>query len=205
MENWQTFTISKTHEHLKENRDDFKKVVYGAFYGATSNRIAEVMNIPLPYADLIDKQLKIELPILFKYLDDNSKIAKETGKLTFNTRTNSRHIFKSYLDAAQYGRSLTFAEKGDMERASKNYPVSGTQADMIKEAMVEIDNYVRSTGTPFKWKGQVHDEIIFKFKEEGLEHKIAKILTDTCDKYLVEGVHMKCDYHVKSYWCKDED
>lgn len=202
LENWQTFTINKTDGHLKENRDDFKKVVYGAFYGATSNRIAEVMNIPLPYADLIDKQLRKELPILFKYLDDNAQKAKEQGKITFNTRTNSRHIFKSYLEAAQYGRALTYTEWGEMERASKNYPVSGSQADAIKEAMVEIDDYVKSTGTPFKWKGQVHDEIIFKFKEEGLEHKIAKILTDTCDKYLVEGVHMACDYHVNTYWEK---
>lgn len=202
LENWQTFTISKNDPHLAENRDDFKKVVYGLFYGGTAMRIAQVMNIPLKYAELVERQMKLELPLLFKYLEDNASKAKNQGFVIFNTRTNSKHIFETYLKAAQYGRDLTYAEKGEMERASKNYPISGSQSDMIKEGMVEIDDYITSTKAEFKWKGQVHDEIIFKFKDDELVPKIAKILLDTCDKYLVEGVHMACDYKIKTHWMK---
>lgn len=122
LENWQTFTISKNDPHLAENRDDFKKVVYGLFYGGTAMRIAQVLNVPLKYAEIIEIALKTELPLLFKYLDDNAQLAKTQGKITFNKRTNSRHIFEAYLKAAQYNRELTYGERGEMERASKNYP-----------------------------------------------------------------------------------
>lgn len=68
--------------------------------------------------------------------------------------------------------------------------------------MVDIDNYVRKINTPFKWKGQVHDEIIFKFKDDNQVPIIKRILLDACDKYLVEGVHMDAAYKVDLTWIK---
>jgi len=198
----EAFTITKEDSHLSESRDDFKKVVYGLFYGGTASRISEVLNVPLKYGEIIETALKEELPILFKYLDDNAHQAKKEGQLKFNNRTNSYHIFKSYLAAHEWNRGLSFAEAGEIERAAKNYPIQGTQADMVKEAIGVIWQYVQLNKIEFKFLMQVHDEIVFMYKEDGVDEIVAKLLTDTCNLYLTKGVTMKCTKHSGLTWHK---
>lgn len=194
------YTISRETKFREEIRDDFKRVIYGLLYGATASRISEVLNVPQKWAEIVESTLREELPILFKYLDDNSHKAKTEGFVKFNNRTNSRHIFKSYLEAAQYGRNLTILEASQIERNAKNYPIQGTQADMMKESIVEIhdqidhDRYVLLL--------QVHDEIVFKFLGEDIVKQVEKIVTSTCDRYLADNVHMGCAYHINDYWEK---
>lgn len=197
-----TYTIDKTDSFKAEIRDDFKRVVYGLFYGGTASRISEVLNIPLEWGEIIERSLKTELPILFKYLEDNAHKAKTEGFVKFNNRTNSRHIFKSYLEAAQYSRRLTKLESSQIERNSKNYPVQGSQADMMKESMVNLMDWVNANSIKLKLKLQVHDEIVFAFLGDDIVPKVEKIVTDTCDKYLSAGVHMKAAYHINNFWEK---
>lgn len=196
------YTIDKIDSFRAEIRDDFKRVVYGLFYGGTASRISEVLNIPLSWAEIVEATLKAELPILFKYLEDNAKKAIETGIVKFNSRMNSRHIFKSYLDAANYGRQLNHIEKSQIERNSKNYPIQGTQADMMKEGIVMVVDWVKANNISFALKLQVHDEIVFKFKEQSTVDMVEKIITDTCNKYLIDGIKMKAAYHIADYWEK---
>lgn len=201
-DNPDTYTIDKIDPFRSEIRDDFKRVVYGLFYGGTAARISEVLNIPLKWGEMVETTLKSELPLLFKYLEDNAQLAKTTGIVKFNKRTNSRHIFKSYQDAAQYQRNLTREEAGQIERNAKNYPIQGTQADMIKEGMVNIARWLLTTNYEFKWKLQVHDEIVFAFKDDTIVDKIATVLTDTCNQYLIEGIKMKQANHIALTWHK---
>lgn len=199
----ETYTINKTDSFRAEIRDDFKRVVYGLFYGGTSARIAEVLNIPLAWGEIVEKTLKEELPILFKYLEDNAHKAKSEGFVIFNKRTNSRHIFKSYLEAAKFNRKLTKLESSQIERNAKNYPIQGTQADMIKEGMVNVEDWVvANCEDRFQWLLQVHDEIVFKFLGDNIVPQVEKIITDTCDKYLIEGINMSAAYHINTYWEK---
>lgn len=198
-----SFEINKKDDFKAEIRDDFKRVVYGLFYGGTAQRISEVLNIPIKWAEIVEQTLRDELPILFKYLDDNSKRAKSEGYVIFNKRTNSRHIFKSYLDAAAYDRPLSRLEASQMERNAKNYPIQGTQADMMKEAMVNVHEWKEEfCKERFKWKLQVHDEIVFAFLGDDIVPKVEEIVTSTCNLYLADGVEMKCAYHIADFWEK---
>lgn len=197
-----SYTIDKVDTFRAEIRDDFKRVVYGLFYGGTASRIAEVLGISKEWAELIEGSLKEQLPLLFKYLEDNAAKGVSTGIITFNTRTNSRHIFKSYLDAAKFQRALNKVEKSTIERNCKNYPIQGTQADMIKEGIVEVMEWVWANNIDFVLKLQVHDEIVFKFKEQSTVDMVEKIILDTCNKYLVPGVEMKAAYHIADFWEK---
>lgn len=202
-DNPNTYTIDKTDTFRSEIRDDFKRVVYGLFYGGTATRISEVLNIPLKWGEMVEQSLKSELPILFKYLEDNAKLAKSTGVVKFNKRTNSRHIFSSYLNAARFQRQLSREESGQIERNAKNYPIQGTQADMIKEGMVMIAKWLADNPhIEFRWKMQVHDEIVFMFKDDDIITEISKILTNTCNKYLIEGIEMKEAHHIDFKWHK---
>lgn len=182
-------------------RDPFKNVVYGVNYGASEQKIAETLNLAIYYAKLILEGMKKALPQLFAYLDKISKFGVKNGFLVFNNRTNSRHWFKAWLDAKQYGKEMSFGDRSAIERACKNYGISGSQADMIKEAMVEIDKHLRSIGATFEWLLQVHDEIVIKHKDKDLKDVIAKVLVDTCNKYL-EDIEMKVAGYTGHYWNK---
>jgi DNA polymerase I-like protein with 3'-5' exonuclease and polymerase domains len=199
-----SFTITKKNEI--DIRDPFKNVVYGIFYGATEDKIANTLNIAPYYAKLILDGMREALPELFKYLDSVARFGVKNGYIIFNKRTNSRHIFQSYLDAKQQGRELTFGEKGAIERFCKNVVMSGTQADMIKESMVEVQKYVKSIyeipQDKFRWKLQVHDELVYMFKNDHLPETIGKIVTDTCNLYLEPNIRMKISTYVGIYWNK---
>lgn len=186
----------------KDIRDPFKNVVYGTSYGAKEDKIASTLNIPLLYAGLVIKAMRKELPISFNYLDKVSRKGVNDGYIIFNTRTNSRHWFKEVLQAKAYNTYLSKSEKGTVERACKNYGISGTQADMIKEAMVDLDKYIRANGIQAKFLLQVHDELVIKHKGKDFGTTIVRIMEEAANKYLNGIVEMKASYDTLHTWTK---
>jgi len=183
-------------------REPYKNCTYGVTYGAGEGKIAETLNIAPYFAKLTMEGIYNAIPDAMKFLDRTGRKAVKDGYVVFNERTNSRHWFKSWIDARTAGRELRPKEIGSIERFSKNAVMSGTQADMIKEGMVEIDKFIRKEKIPFKWLMQVHDEIVTKHKDKDLRTQTDKILIDTCNKYLV-GVQMKVSGYTGYEWNKD--
>lgn len=193
--------------HKKDHvdiRDPFKNVVYGILYGASDPKIATTLNIATHYAKLILDGMKDTLPVGFAYLEQVARFGVKYGFIIFNDRTNSRHWFKSWLDAKQKGMELMSKDRAAIERFCKNSVVSGTQADMFKEFMVECNKYIKSIGLKdFKWKLQVHDECVFKWRSElDIPNILGKIIMDTCNLYLKNDVKMKIASYTGVYWNK---
>lgn len=199
-------------------RNPVKNVVYGINYGAAKDKVAETLNIAVYYAELAMEAMREELPDAFAYLDKISKFGVKNGYVIFNNRTNSRHWFKDWLDAKEWGKELTGKQKGAIGRACKNYGISGTQADMIKEGIVNVDKYRLEQIPDFYWLMQVHDEIVFKHKDPNavfveatpkkkahykspIADQVSKIVSDTCNLYL-DGIEMGVDGHTLHYWSK---
>ena len=182
-------------------RNPTKNAHYGINYGATESKIAETLNIAPYYSELYMQGLEEAIPNAMRYLKRVAKDAVRNGYIIFNNRTNSRHWFKSWLDAKTFGRELSFKERSDIERAAKNYGISGTQADMIKECMVAIQSYIDINNIiDFKWLLQVHDELVFKHKRKEFgEKEIAPIITKTCNLYL-KDIEMKVSGYTGHYW-----
>lgn len=182
-------------------RDPAKNVHYGITYGAGKEKIAQTLNIAPHYADLALLGMREAIPQSFIYLDRVAKFGVKHGYIEFNQRTHSRHWFKSWLEAKDYGRQLTGAQRSEIERFCKNVTMSGTQADMIKEAMVNIKTYVTANNIDYKFLLQVHDEIVSKHRTPNLRPTIEKIITDTCNLYL-EGIEMKVEGFTGIFWNK---
>lgn len=197
------YRIDITKKDHPDIRDPFKNVTFGILYGATENKTAEILNIAPHFAKLILDGMKATLPDGFAYLDSVARFGVKNGYIIANKRTNSRHWFKEWLDAKQQGRDLTNKEKSSIERFCKNYVMSATQADMIKESMVNIDKWVRENNIDFRWKLQVHDELVYLFKEDYVPIEIQKIIIDTCNLYLEDNVRMKVASYTGMYWNKD--
>lgn len=189
--NDETYVISQ--EQNKDKRTEFKNVNYGILYGAGVRKIAETLNISLEQAEKVDAVLRSEIPRTFDYMDTVSKQAVEDGFIVFNKRTNSRRWF---VDRSR--KNL-----GRIKRAAINSPIQGSQADMIKEAMVELHKQLPELLTDdAQFLMQVHDELVFAFKDDAFPEKVKSVLLDTSNKYL-EGVKMKAGYIVENTWDKD--
>lgn len=212
-------------------RDPFKNVVYGVNYGAKAPKIAETLNIAVYYAELVLTSMRESLPQAFAYLDRVSNFGVTHGYVIYNDRTNSRTWFPEVLNAWKMNRPISNKDKSSVERFCKNGPISGTQADMIKEAMVEVEKevqYIKSLqslnqslladqireGLPqaikenlkdfdFKWKLQVHDELVVMHKIKEFGDYMGKIMSDTCNLYL-KGITMKVSGVTTHYWHKGD-
>lgn len=185
-------------------REPFKNCTYGICYGAGENKIAETLNIAPYYASLTMSGMEAAIPDAFAYLERVARFGVKNGYIVFNTRTNSRHWFATWLDAKQYGRELSNKDRSAIERFCKNSVMSGTQADMLKEGMVEANKYIKANNiVDFKWKLQVHDEVVFKHKDRELAPKIAQVIIDTCNLYLEPNVRMKIAGSTGLFWNKE--
>lgn len=187
-------------------RDNFKNVVYGLIYGATSTRISEVLGVSKAWAEIVLKTLRKELPVTFDYLDKVAKIASTEGFVILSTRTNARRWFQKVLEARKQKIQLHFSDKNAVEREAKNAPIQGTNAFIIKEAIVRIANeYIRPNNLDAHMLMQVHDELVYEYREElGQEFcsKIHEILTDTAKRYLAKDVSMGASWHFMDHWHK---
>lgn len=182
-------------------RDPAKNGHYGINYGAGPSKISETFNFAPKYGELYIEGIEEAIPDGMAYLKKIARFGVQNGYVIFNKRTNSRHWFQTWLEAKQYGRHLSQKDKSAIERACKNYGISGTQADMIKEGMVNIDIHRRENSIPFEWLLQVHDELVFKHQQKDYGEKAGKILTETCNLYL-EGIEMKVSGHTGIHWHK---
>lgn len=212
-----------TKKEYPDIREPYKNCTYGIFYGAQEGKIAETLNIAPFYAKLTIEGMRETIPVAFAYMDRAARFGVKNGYIIFNEITNSRHWFQSWLEAKAQGRELTNSQRSEIERFCKNSIMSGTQADMIKEGMVNIDNHIRQSFVAetikgklvmnikdkFRWKLQVHDELVFAHRHNSFEEAeafstmIGKIMTDTCNQYLKGDVKMKISRYSGTCWNKD--
>ena len=79
--------------------------------------------------------------------------------------------------------SSNFAVRSGAERAAMNMPIQGTEADLMKLAMIRVDELLRSTDCHCKQLLQIHDSILVECPAEDAE-RVAKLLKDT-----MEGIY----------------
>ncbi len=184
------YVVSK--EINEEKRTEFKNVNYGILYGAGVRKIAETLNVSLESAEKVIETLRSEIPNTFAYMDRVSGDAISQGYVVFNERTFSRRWFPDRSRKAQ----------GKVKRTAINAPIQGTQADMIKETMVEVHKHIMKNKYDAVLLMQVHDELVYAFKDDTFPIEVQYIMTSTANKYL-EGVEMKASYIIKDTWSKE--
>lgn len=123
------------------------------------------------------------IPITFEMVENNARLGLSVGRIVLNDRTKS-HIWLPevayllrelktqgevyYLGNGKYRtqngqeHTIEFKTVGEYEGQCRNVPISGTQADMVKEAMVKIASYVRKYKLDCALLSQVHDEVVYR-------------------------------------------
>ncbi|HNT80957.1 MAG TPA: DNA polymerase, partial [Bacteroidia bacterium] len=136
----------------REMRGRAKAVNFGIAYGQTAFGLSQQLGIKRGEAqEIIDNFFK-QFPGVRKLLDTNIAFAREHGYiLTMCGR-------KRYLPDIH---SRNFTVRGFAERNAINTPIQGSAADMIKIAMIKIDQAMQEKKMKSRMLLQVHDELVF--------------------------------------------
>jgi len=161
--------------------------VFGVELDQVSNdqrRSAKAINFGLIYgmsAFGLAKQIDVGRGEAQAYID--RYFARYPGVLAYMERTRTQAAEQGYVETL-FGRRLYLPEinskNGAMrkgaERTAINAPMQGTAADIIKRAMIAVDNWLQESGLDARVILQVHDELVVEVREDLVEQVREQIL-----------------------------
>ncbi|MBI4552704.1 MAG: DNA polymerase I, partial [Candidatus Latescibacteria bacterium] len=133
-------------------RRQAKVVNFGIIYGMGPYGLAQALKISHEDARRFIERYFAQYPGVHAYIEHLKQEAREQGYVT--TLLGRRRYIPEIT-------SSNFQRREFAERAAINMPVQGTQADLIKVAMVRIHDELRRRGLSAKLILQVHDELVF--------------------------------------------
>ncbi|RYH08294.1 DNA polymerase I [Tropicimonas sp. IMCC6043] len=150
-------------EMTPEIRRQAKAINFGVIYGISGFGLARNLRIPRTKAqEFIDRYFE-RFPGIRDYMDDTVAFAKshERVETLFGRRIHTPEINAK-------GPGAGFAR-----RAAINAPIQGTAADIIRRAMIRMEEAIE--GLPATMLLQVHDELIFEVAEGAVDETIARV------------------------------
>ncbi|PMO06303.1 DNA polymerase I [Vibrio splendidus] len=159
-----------------EQRRRAKAVNFGLIYGMSAFGLAKQLGIPRGEAQHYMDTYFERYPGVMQYMEDTRSAASEQG----------------FVETI-YGRRLHLPEiqsrngmrRKAAERAAINAPMQGTAADIIKKAMLLVDEWIQAEGDGrVKLLMQVHDELVFEVQESALaeiESKVQQLMESAAD------------------------
>jgi DNA polymerase I len=139
-------------EVTKEMRSQAKTVNFGIIYGISAFGLSQRINISRTDAANLISQYFIKYPGIKKYMEESIQNARKNGYV--ETIMNR----KRYLPDINSANAVV---RGFAERNAINAPIQGSAADMIKLAMIKIQNIFHRNNFKSKMIMQVHDELVF--------------------------------------------
>ncbi|NKB47405.1 MAG: DNA polymerase I [Legionellales bacterium] len=173
-----------------EQRRQSKAVNFGLIYGMSAFGLA--------------KQLDISRQAAQEYID--IYFHRYPGVKTYMEETRALAHRQGYVETL-CGRRLYLPEIGSRnlqrqraaERAAINAPMQGTAADIIKLAMIDIDQWLQTTNFPAKMIMQVHDELVFEVQEHAIND--VKLAVQACmENAAVLSVPLRVSIGIGTNW-----
>ena len=150
-----------------EDRRAAKAINFGLIYGMSSFGLAKQLGIPISEAkDYMDVYFK-RYPDIQSYMNTTKVFAKNNGyvETIFGRKLYLPEINSKNVQRRKYA-----------ERTAINAPMQGSAADIIKIAMIQIDQWLSKNKSQAKMIMQVHDELVFEVSEKDLEKDTKNII-----------------------------
>lgn len=174
----------------KNMRRQAKAVNFGILYGISSYGLAEDIGIPVKEAkEFINKYFET-YPGVKDYMDKEIDEAKRTGYV--KTIMNRKRVIEEL-------KSSNYKVRSTGERMALNTPVQGSASDILKKAMVEINNIFEKENIKSKMLLQVHDELIFNVYNDEID-KVKDIVYNTMTKVFELKVPLDVDIELGNNW-----
>ncbi|MGC6467652.1 MAG: DNA polymerase I [Akkermansiaceae bacterium] len=179
-----------TNDVVPEMRRTAKMVNFGIIYGISAFGLSQRLGIPRGEASEIIKTYFEQYPAIAEFMEEVTESVRESGYA--QTLTGRRRYFKDI-------KSGNATVRANAERAAINSPIQGTAADMIKIAMVRVQDLLE--GRQSKMILQVHDELLFDLhldEQEELTPLIIAAMENALE--LPNGVPVKIDTGFGDNW-----
>ena len=174
----------------REMRSRAKTANFGIIYGISSFGLSQRLTIGRKEAkELIDGYFN-SYPGVKIYMDESIGKARDAGYVT--TMFGRRRYLQDIHSRNQVVR-------GNAERNAINAPIQGSAADIIKIAMVRIDERMRSEKLKSIMILQVHDELIFEVLTSELETLKDLVLYEMSNAVILD-VPLKVDWGTGNNW-----
>lgn len=172
-----------------------KTINFGLSFGMSKFKLAETAQIAVDEADRIINRFFKKVPKVEKFLEMLAKTGVDNGYI--RTSQHYRRIrWFPQLD------KNNFKTIGSVERASKNSVSQGSNADIIKQALVDLQDIIDKNNYPVYILLSIHDELLCECREDFVD--IWKpILEDTMIKaaqIIIKTIPVKVDSVVSEFW-----
>ena len=147
-------------EVADDQRRSAKAINFGLIYGMSAFGLAKQLNIPRGLAaDYIERYFQ-RYPGVLRYMDETRALAAEQG---FVETAFGRRLYLPEINAKAVPRRQA------AERTAINAPMQGTAADIIKLAMISVQQWLPASGLHARMIMQVHDELVFEVAESDVD------------------------------------
>ena len=143
-----------------EQRRSAKAINFGLIYGMSAFGLAKQLNISRGLAaDYIDRYFD-RYPGVLRYMDETKAVAADQG---YVETVFGRRLYLPEINAKAVPRRQA------AERTAINAPMQGTAADIIKLAMMAVQDWLPDSGLEAQMIMQVHDELVFEVAQGDVE------------------------------------
>jgi len=187
--------IFHVNEVTPQLRRKAKAVNFAIIYGTTVYGLAHQIEGSLEEAKQVITDFYNAYPGVKKYLEKISNDAKEKGYVStlFGRRRYLREL----------GEANRFKVEA-MRRQALNAPIQGTAADLIKIAMVKIDQYLSQEKVKTKMILQIHDELLFAVPKDELSF-VSKEIRNIMESAIDLPIKLSVEMGVGHSWYEAKD
>ena len=165
-------------EVSKDQRRLAKTVVYAVLYGQSAFGLAQITGMSNNEAGEFIKRYHETFPHIKEYVERTLNQARKQGYV--NTMYGRKRFFPDMA-------GLPFNERQALEREAINMPIQGSNADLIKIAMIRIQHAIVQQRLRTRMILQVHDELVFEVPDDELDaaRKLVRREMEDVEKLLV--------------------
>lgn len=182
-------------EVTKDQRRDAKVINFGVLYGMSPHGLAAATGMSFHDAKVfIDEYFRLRAPIR-KYIDTTIQKAKSEGyvETLFGRRRPTPDAMSS-----------NFIVRAGAERAAANMPIQGTEADLMKMAMLEVEKQLAdgtwAKGNEPRQLLQIHDSILIECDAKDAD-TVGRLLKDVMEGVYPElGISLRVDVSAGKNW-----
>jgi DNA polymerase-1 len=147
-------------EVTKDQRRLAKTVVYAILYGQSAFGLSQITGMSAAEAADFIRRYHETFPAIKGYVEKTLHQAREQGYV--NTLFGRKRFFPDM-------HALSHTERQALEREAINMPIQGSNADLIKIAMIQLHHALQERGMGTRMLLQVHDELVFEVPLTELE------------------------------------
>lgn len=188
----EVFDLDSLDDVTSDHRRKAKEVNFGIPYGVSAYGLANRLGISNDEGKQMIDQYFERFPGILRYINETKEFAKEHG---YVKTLMGRRRYIPQINSSNWN-TRSFAE-----RTAINMPIQGTAADIIKQAMIDIQNYLEEEELGTKMLLQVHDELIFEVPEEEAD-EVPQKLKELMETAFKLSCPLKVDMGLAKNWLK---